>query len=209
MSFFFFFIIGFMLGSLLLLVLFHNAIHSLLALIGVFICKTILLLTFQIEYLALIFFMIYVGAIVVLFLFVVMMLDIKVSSMVQTVQTPLSYNNLILFILLISFTIFCLEDIHLADYIFSMQKFFKNDKFFSFWVENYNFFEIIYQSIHLEVIGRVLFRYFLMSFLLAGLILLIAMIGAIVLSMDTSYLNRGKLQQPSLQSLKKPSIYWG
>lgn len=131
MLLFFFFIVGFMLGSLLLLVLFHNVVHSLLALIGIFLCKSILLLALQIEYLALIFFMIYVGAIVVLFLFVVMMLDIKVSAIVKTIQTPISYKNFFIFLFIITFILFFFENFYFADYILSFQKFFKQDKFFT------------------------------------------------------------------------------
>jgi NADH-quinone oxidoreductase subunit J len=73
-------IASFILGSLSLLVLMLNTIHSLLLLIEIFIFGAFLLFFFNVEFLGLIFLMIYLGAILVLFLFVVMMLDIKTSS---------------------------------------------------------------------------------------------------------------------------------
>jgi len=55
----------------------QNPIHSILMLILVFFLGTVLLLILKLEYYGLLFLIVYVGAIVVLFLFIVMMLDIK------------------------------------------------------------------------------------------------------------------------------------
>lgn len=61
-----------------MLFLVSNPIQSLLFLIIVFILSSIVLLVFGVEFLACLIIMIYVGAIAVLFLFVVMMLNIKI-----------------------------------------------------------------------------------------------------------------------------------
>ena len=74
------FITSLILGSLSLLVLMLNTIHSLLLLLALFIIGSLLLFFFKVEFLGLIFLMIYLGAILVLFLFVVMMLDIKTTA---------------------------------------------------------------------------------------------------------------------------------
>ena len=66
-----------------------NPIHSVIFLILVFCNATGLLLLFKIELLAMMFIIIYVGAIAVLFLFVVMMLNIKINQ-------PTAYTNKIL-----------------------------------------------------------------------------------------------------------------
>lgn len=66
-----------------------NPVHSVIFLILVFCNATGLLLLFKIELLAMMFIIIYVGAIAVLFLFVVMMLNIKINQ-------PLAYTNKIL-----------------------------------------------------------------------------------------------------------------
>ena len=66
-----------------------NPIHSVIFLILVFCNATGLLLLFKIELLAMMFIIIYVGAIAVLFLFVVMMLNIKINQ-------PTAYTNKII-----------------------------------------------------------------------------------------------------------------
>jgi len=74
------FISSLILGSLSLLVLMLNTVHSLLLLLEIFVIGSLLLFMFKVEFLGLIFLMIYLGAILVLFLFVVMMLDIKTTA---------------------------------------------------------------------------------------------------------------------------------
>lgn len=58
-----------------------NPIHSVVFLILVFCNATGLLLLLKIEFIAMMFLIIYVGAIAVLFLFVVMMLNIKINEL--------------------------------------------------------------------------------------------------------------------------------
>ncbi len=65
--------------SATLVILSKNPIHSVIFLILVFCNATGLLLLLKVELLAMMFIIIYVGAIAVLFLFVVMMLNIKVN----------------------------------------------------------------------------------------------------------------------------------
>ena len=57
-----------------------NSIYAVLFLVLSFIAASGLLLLLKCEFLALMFIIIYVGAIAVLFLFVVMMLDLKITS---------------------------------------------------------------------------------------------------------------------------------
>ena len=58
-------------------ILSQNSIHSVLFLVLSFVSSSSLLFLLECEYISLIFIIIYVGAIAVLFLFVVMMLDVK------------------------------------------------------------------------------------------------------------------------------------
>jgi NADH-quinone oxidoreductase subunit J len=57
-----------------------NPVHSVLFLIMTFLVAAGLLFLLEVEFISLIFIVVYVGAIAVLFLFVVMMLDIKISE---------------------------------------------------------------------------------------------------------------------------------
>jgi len=58
----------------------RNPIHSILFLVCVFLLSSILLFCLEVEFLGLSFVLIYVGAIAILFLFVVMMLDLKIND---------------------------------------------------------------------------------------------------------------------------------
>lgn len=58
-------------------VLFKNPVHSLLSLIGVFINAFVMYIALRAQYLAYVFLIVYVGAVAILFLFVVMLLNVK------------------------------------------------------------------------------------------------------------------------------------
>ena len=65
------FISAFRIATCLLVVAVQNPVHSLLLLIRVFLRGTLLLFSLQRDYFAILFLIVYVGAIVVLFLFVI------------------------------------------------------------------------------------------------------------------------------------------
>jgi NADH-quinone oxidoreductase subunit J len=155
--------------------------------------------------------MIYIGAIVVLFLFVIMMLDIKSNIIQKTslTQTSFSFNNLILIGLFVIFSLLILQEIPLIDLLNSKDIYKLTEFSFTYWIEYFNFFEI-FQSFttinHIQLIGQSMYRYFLYSFLLGGVILLISMIGAIVLTVDEHSNYRIKMQNASIQTMKQPSL---
>jgi len=66
-----------LLSTALLVITIQSAIHSILLLIAVFFIGTIVLFFCQVEYYAILFLIVYVGAIVVLFLFIIMILEFK------------------------------------------------------------------------------------------------------------------------------------
>ena len=68
---------AFLLVSALMVIISKNPLHSVLFLVACFLSASLLLFLFENEFLALFFLIIYLGAIAILFLFVVMMLDIK------------------------------------------------------------------------------------------------------------------------------------
>ena len=117
MQFFIYFLISLIFSSLSFLLSSLNAVYSLLFIICLFILGTILLFLLNVTFLGLIFFMIYIGAIVVLFLFVIMMLDIKSNIIQKTslTQTSFSFNNLILIGIFILFFFLTLQEIPVID----------------------------------------------------------------------------------------------
>jgi NADH-quinone oxidoreductase subunit J len=155
-----------------------NPVHSVLFLILCFCNAAGILFLFNAEFLGLIFIIVYVGAIAILFLFVVMMLNVKVYSS----------DNIIYylpFLLLLGFVL--LLQIYLI-----FEKVFSNN---TFWVADspYVFENYIDNLNSIDVLGQCLYNYYLTCFLLAGLILLVAMVGAIVLTLSFTSVRKNEL----------------
>ena len=85
-----------LLGACTLAIAVQNPIHAILMLISAFIMGSLLLTMFALDYFALLFLIVYVGAIVVLFLFIVMMLEIKMVNISERFRDLFNYKNLIL-----------------------------------------------------------------------------------------------------------------
>ena len=155
-----------------------NPVHSVLFLILCFCNAAGILFLFNAEFLGLIFIIVYVGAIAILFLFVVMMLNVKVYSS----------DNIIYylpFLLLLGFVL--LLQIYLI-----FEKVFSNN---TFWVADspYVFENYIDNLNSIDVLGQCLYNYYLTCFLLAGLIFLVAMVGAIVLTLSFTSVRKNEL----------------
>ena len=145
-----------------------NPVHSVLFLILTFCNAAGILFLFNAEFLGLVFIIIYVGAIAVLFLFVVMMLNVKIYSSDEFYYLP--------FIFLGGF-ILIVQVFLVVEKTFSNSNFWNTSLFYSF--ENY-----LDPLTSIDVLGQSLYNYYLLCFLLAGLVLLVAMIGAIVLTLN-------------------------
>lgn len=87
-----------------------SAIHSILTLIAVFFLGTVMLFSLQVEYFGLLFLIVYVGAIVVLFLFIVMMLEIKTINLSERLNDVFSFRNIILGLFLLEIVIATNQD---------------------------------------------------------------------------------------------------
>jgi NADH-quinone oxidoreductase subunit J len=147
-----------------------NPVHSVLFLILTFISAAGLLFLLEIEFISLIFIVVYVGAIAVLFLFVVMMLDIKITDLNRNF---LKYFPIGSFLGLA----FLIEILLMLTNILESNSYEITDNSYTIWINSIDFIT------NIESIGQILYTYYFSYFLLAGIILLIAMIGAIVLTL--------------------------
>ena len=100
---------GFALISATAVIVARNPIHSVIFLITVFVNVAGILLLMGVDFLAMIFVVVYVGAIAVLFLFVVMMLNIKLSDLEDGVFQYVPIGALI-GVLFLRETLFVLTD---------------------------------------------------------------------------------------------------
>lgn len=169
---FFFFSISLILSSLLI-ILELNSIYSILLLVLAFVLATSLLILLECEFMALIFVIIYVGAISVLFLFVIIMLNLKTTNSLKDLVKYLPINNFLVLIFSLELLIIIFENFK-SNYYF-------NSLLFNF---NINWFYKLDSITDLEALGQILYTHYVFQFLIVGMILLIAIIGAVTLTFN-------------------------
>jgi len=149
----------------LAVVLARNPVHSVLFLISAFFSAAGLFVLLGAEFLAMLLVVVYVGAVAVLFLFVVMMLDVDFSALRAGFARYLPIGGVVAGILAIEMAVVSITVAnHGAAAGASIQP-------AAAGVSN------------AEAIGRVLYTDYVYFFQAAGLVLLVAMIGAIVLTL--------------------------
>lgn len=161
---------GLALVSALLVITSRNPIHSVLFLILVFCNVSALILMLGAEFMAMIFLIVYVGAIAVLFLFVVMMLNVKISEYRDNYVYYVPIGGFISLIFL--FEIFMILDL-------------QNNQINAINVltlSSYEKLQLDYMT-NIEVLGEILYTDYFYCFIISGMILLVSMIGAIVLTL--------------------------
>jgi NADH-quinone oxidoreductase subunit J len=150
----------------LLVVLARNPVHSVLFLIAAFFSAAGLFVLLGAEFLAMILIVVYVGAVAVLFLFVVMMLDVDFSALRAGFARYLPLGGAVAAVLTV-------EMIIVAANVASGGAAGHSGPVTGplFGISN------------TEAIGRVLYTRYVYLFQAAGMVLLVAMIGAIVLTL--------------------------
>jgi NADH-quinone oxidoreductase subunit J len=175
-----------------MVVLSKHSIFSLLFLILCFILSSFLLFLLECEFLALMFIIIYVGAIAILFLFAVMMLDSK--------QIHLTKNTLKYFPISLVFIVLLLIPL-----IYQINNFFDSGVFITsnFYINSYvNWYDLIDSTHDINVYGQILYSYFVLQFLITGVILLLVLIGVVYLtnSFEKNIRHQSSFRQLSRQS---------
>jgi NADH-quinone oxidoreductase subunit J len=164
---FFYLFAGVCIASAFMVIASKNPVHSVLFLILAFVNASALFVMMGAEFLAMILVVVYVGAVAVLFLFVVMMLDVNFAELRQGVLQYLPIGVLV-------------GAIFLAELLMVVGG----------WVISPTIGEVITSPIppianfdNTEALGHVLYTRYVYYFQAAGLVLLVAMIGAIVLTL--------------------------
>ena len=160
----------------------RNPVHSVLWLILAFFNAAGLMLLVGAEFIAMLLVIVYVGAVAVLFLFVVMMLDIDFASLRSGFTRNLPFGIIIALVLL--------GEVIVAELARKAGPVFAGQQIPAPKVPN------------IVALGQLLYSRYLFAFELAGLILLVAMVGAIVLT----HRSRGDTRTPkaSRQLRRRP-----
>ncbi len=157
---------GLVIASAVMVIMSRNPVHSVLWLILAFFNAAGLMVLVGAEFIAMLLVIVYVGAVAVLFLFVVMMLDIDFAAMragfVKNFPLGLAVAAILLAELVLGIGAYSAGGLELGS------------------AES-----VAVQGLgesNIEAIGRLLYGPYIFLFEVAGIILLVAMIGAIVLT---------------------------
>lgn len=161
----FYFLCSFILLSSMCVIVFRNPIKSVLALILTFFLTAILWILLRAEFLAVLLIIIYVGAVMVLFLFAVMLIDI--NFLYEHSKYIKFY--LIFSIILAGLFLGVIYSIYLATFHFPI----------------FNFLEALKNpellKITVKLLGAILYSSYIVEFEIAGLLLFVGIVAAIVL----------------------------
>ena len=161
--------------SALMVISAKNPVHSVLFLILSFVNASGLFILLGAEFLAMILVVVYVGAVAVLFLFVVMMLDINFIKLREGFLQYLPFGALLGIVLIVELGI-----------LFLTKSFSQNNLII------YSQFPAIAEIENTKMLGSVLYTKYFFLFQISGLILLVAMIGSITLTLR--FKNKSKKQ---------------
>ena len=173
-------------ASAVMVIASRNPVHSVLFLILAFVNAAGLFVLLGAEFLAMILIVVYVGAVAVLFLFVIMMLDVDFAELregfIQYLPVGIVIGGIFMFELLLVG---------------------------GGWVINANVAKSIASPIpsnvsNTEALGLVLYTKYIHYFQIAGMVLLVAMIGAIVLTLR--HKPNVKRQDINVQNARTPEM---
>ena len=186
---FFYIFAGLLLISAISVISQRNPVYSVLSLIFAFTNVAGLFVLIGAEFLAMSLVVVYVGAVAVLFLFVVMMLNINVSEMKShfSQATPLSVIVALCFLANLLLVVFIgLMNFEGAVVVIAERA--------------------ITAPTNTHMLGSVIYTDFLVQFQLAGLILFVAMVGAIVLAHRAHHTSKRQNISKQLTRRKEDSI---
>jgi NADH-quinone oxidoreductase subunit J len=161
---FFYLFAGICVASAFLVIASKNPVHSVLFLILAFSNAAGLFILLGAEFLAMILVIVYVGAVMVLFLFVVMMLDVNFAELRQGFLQYLPIGGVIGIVMLVELALVALTWVTAPDAQQAPTP-------------------PIARVLNTEALGHILYTRYVYFFQAAGMVLLVAMIGAIVLTL--------------------------
>ena len=205
-----------------------NPIISVLFLIGLFFSISLYLITIGLQFLGLVYLIVYVGAVSILFLFILMLINVRISELLTD-----NNNSILLAVFVILCINYSTQDIlpfdasfydifsinvlsfvwNIMDNTFALSN--NNNDSFLYLVNYINFVgiaattskswdNIIVSLSHVTSIGNVLYTNLSILFIITSLILLLAMIGAIIITINKttnkSNLNTNKSPYMLLES---------
>jgi len=184
----------------ILVIITKNPIISVLFLIGLFLSISGYLILLGINFIGISYILVYIGAVSILFLFILMLINIRISELLNetnnniplAVLSIIAFNYAIYQILPYNIAIFnsnaininnILYDIFYNNYSDYLNKIIKlNDDDIIFFVTSKVWDGNIIEITHISAIGNIIYTNYSIWIIITSIILLLAMIGAIVIT---------------------------
>ena len=170
------YIIAILLG--ILVIISKNPIVSVLFLIGLFLCISAYLILTGLNFIGLSYLLVYIGAVSILFLFILMLINVRISELLID-----SINSIPLAILVGSFFNYFVNNVlpymvmtNSLLYHFSIKKKLTN-------VTSVSWDGYLAETSHITSIGNILYGNYSIWLIITSIILLLAMVGAIVITL--------------------------
>lgn len=173
-----------------------HPVFSLLFLISSFIFAAFMLFMLECEFLAFLFIVVYVGAVAILFLFAIMMLETKLNDLSKNAMKHLPVGWFFGFILLVPLML-------------KISSNFDSGMVYNSFYCNYkpNYYALVDATNDVEVYGQVLYSYFVLQFLVVGLILLVVLVGVVYLTNNYN-VKKQRLDQAAFKQLARESKFF-
>lgn len=186
----------FLVVSAFMVIIAQHPVFSLLFLVSSFIFASFILFMLECEFLALLFIVVYVGAIAILFLFAIMMLESKFNDLSKNTMKYIPVGFVFGFIILMPM----LNEI--------TNEFKGNEDYNNFYLNKLqNWYDLADSITDVEVYGQVLYSYFVLQLLVAGLILLLVLVGVVYLTNNYNT-SRQTLDQSVFKQLSRESKFF-
>jgi NADH:ubiquinone oxidoreductase subunit 6 (subunit J) len=166
-----------------------NPVFSILFLILSFANVSCLLFLFNFEFLPIAFLVIYVGAIAVLFLFVLMMLNIKLAELQESYFSFIPISIIFGFVFLTELLFLFRSEFVFLD-IFNESSLYFLAEFLDVTNSKTSLNGFFGSTPNLKTLAVSIFNDHLFSFLIAGYILLLALVAAIILTIQKTFVSR-------------------
>ena len=186
-----------------------NPIVSVLFLIGLFLCVASYLLILGVSFIGISYLLVYVGAVSILFLFILMLINVRISELVTDTSSsvPLALLTIFIFNYIVSQTLpfvsisyssyildwsklfsfyYLLSANNYNHYIYSNTTYLKND-IFSSYVSSNSWASNLSENSDITSLGNVMYTSYSLWLIITSIILLLAMVGAIVITIKQKH----------------------
>ena len=184
----------------ILVIISKNPIVSVLFLIGLFLGLSCYLLMLGLNFIGLSYILVYVGAVSILFLFILMLINVRVSELLS--YTSNSIPLAIIIGIIFNYAIYPTlpQDVTWFKFINNLWKYVE-ENVFSYknindeltYVTSKQWDGSLLETSHISSIGNIMYTSYSIWLLITSIILLLAMVGTIVITVKQNWLKKSKL----------------